>query len=96
MSHTIWRYKLEARTTQEIEMPWGAKVLRFGVKDGAPSLWVLVDCSEPARTQREFRLYATGEEIPDASQMIYCGTIVGEQQGKAEIIHCFEVLRIVV
>lgn len=97
MSSAVWRYKLEARTTQEVEMPWGARVLRLAVQGGGPCLWVLVEPAVAAKKLREFRLYATGEEIPDASQLEYIGSIVAEDHsGKPEVIHCFEALRIIV
>lgn len=100
MSSAVWKYKLEAKTCQEVEMPWGSKILKLASTGSGVCLWVLVDI-ENAKKQvmklREFRIYATGEEIKDASQLEYIGTLAAESpDGHAEVIHCFETLRIIV
>lgn len=97
MSSTVWRYVLEARTRQEIEMPWGARILRFAPYKGGVCIWALVDPQQTAMKKHEFLLHATGEEIQDAADLYYIGTVIGEgADGKSQVVHCFEVLRIVV
>lgn len=100
MSSAVWKYKLEAKTRQEIEMPWGSRILKLAVVGDAPRLWVLVDVETAAKGAmklREIRMHATGEEIKDPEQLEYIGTIAAESaDGKPEVIHCFEALRIIV
>jgi len=97
MSTQVWKYPLQARTIQEIEMPWGAKVLKLAVFEGTPCLWAMIDSSRPANSLRDFRLYETGEDMGDASQLEYIGTIAMEDEnGQPRVLHCFEALKIIV
>ena len=95
-SQTVWKYPLQGKTSQEVEMPWGARILKLAVIGTTPCLWVLVDPRAPSKKIHEFCMYQTGEEIPDPEQLEYIGTIAAEQDDKPMVIHCFEKLRIIV
>jgi hypothetical protein len=43
-------------------LPEGAKVLKVGVQDGGPAIWVLQDNALPQKLQ-SFHTYMTGENI---------------------------------
>lgn len=94
MSHAVWQYELKATTRQEIEMPFGAKILKLAVHDDKPCLWVLVNL--PTATSgvsyREIRLYTTDEPIEDADRLQYIGSIGSE----ATVLHCFEAVRVII
>lgn len=97
MSSTVWKYKLEAKTTQEIEMPWGARILKLAVMGTTPCLWVMVDPSVSQMKSHAIEMHQTGEEIKEPEQLQFIGSIAAENaDGKAEVIHCFERLRIIV
>lgn len=82
-------------------MPWGSRVLKLAAMTDGAYLWVLVDPANAAKNimkTREFRIYQTGEEIKDAEQLEFLGTLAAEDptDGKLQVIHCFEALRIIV
>lgn len=81
-------------------MPWGSRILKLASTGNGVCLWALIDIENAKKgvmKTHEFRLYATGEEIKDASQLEYLGTLAADSpDGKMEVIHCFEVLRIIV
>jgi len=95
MSHAVWTYNLKATTVQEIEMPWGAKVLKLAVAADTICLWALVDTAQTGRTTKEFRFYESDELIPDANQLTYVGSLATGSDDKPVVIHCFEALRVV-
>jgi hypothetical protein len=69
---TIWKFTL-AVTDAKIgfDMPGDAEPLRFGMQNGVPCLWALVNLKNPT-TKRYFRVYGTGHQImPDSK---YVGT----------------------
>ncbi|MCH8067808.1 MAG: hypothetical protein IID16_00845 [Candidatus Marinimicrobia bacterium] len=62
MEKTIWKYSLEIRGTQTLEIPEGAEILTVQVQDGIAFLWVLVDPDEQ-KEKRYFEVFETGELI---------------------------------
>jgi hypothetical protein len=41
--NTVWKYPLQVKKTQCLELPRGAKPLSIGVQDEKPCLWAQVD-----------------------------------------------------
>lgn len=96
MNQTVWRYKLKPTPRQEVEMPWGARILKLAVYKDGPCLWVLVDPLQAQMKSHDIRIYGTGEKITDAADLIYIGTLVADApDGKPRAAHFFEALRIV-
>jgi hypothetical protein len=55
-------------------MPIGAKVLKVEVQKQQTCLWALVDPKEKTTEMRRFKVYETGQEMPD-DPYEYLGTI---------------------
>jgi len=70
---TIWKYTMTSRIS-DFEVPIGGKVLTVQLKSGDayPSIWILVDPSQP-REIRKFQSHGTGHaDISDSAK--YIGT----------------------
>lgn len=70
----IWKFPLAHATplsSHGVEMPAGARVVRFALVANVPTVWALVDDQAP-REVRSFTAYGTGHEIPDHAW--YVGT----------------------
>jgi hypothetical protein len=62
---TVWKYSLRSPDDYPIiEMPAGAKPLHFGLQDGVPTLWALVNPGEPSK-RHAFRFAGTGHLIEE-------------------------------
>lgn len=96
MSYQVWAYKLEAKTRQEVELPWGSQILKVAVVGNAPLIWALVDTTASSKRIHEFRLYECDEVIPDADQLQYLGTFAMAGEDREAVIHCFEARRVIV
>ena len=66
---TIWKFELELRQSQVVEMPADARILDVQVQGGALYLWALVD---PRRDREERRVEIVGTGTP-------AGHVLGEQ-----------------
>lgn len=95
MSDAVWTYNLKATTIQEIEMPYGAKVLKLAALEDSICLWVLVNTGESGMSTKEFRIYESDELIPDASRLSYIGSLATGEPDKPVVVHCFEVVRVI-
>lgn len=96
MSHTVRTYNLKATTRQEIEMPWGAKVLKLAAVADSICLWALVDSDQEGISTKEFRFYESDELIPDAAHLSYIGSLATGDADRPVVIHCFEAIRVII
>lgn len=65
---TIWKYPLERDT--RIEMPEGARVVRFDVDpSGQVCVWAIVDPEIPVEPQALF-IVGTGHPIPEGGEYV--------------------------
>lgn len=85
---TIWKFKLEVKDSQKVEMPKGAKLLYVGVQDNIPHLWAEVD-PDNINGKATIVTFGTGQRV-DADRlgfvgtyMLYGGSFVGHVYGKA-------------
>ena len=81
---TIWKFPLAHTMEQEIEMPYGARILcaqRQGV-DGC--LWAEVDPENVPR-KRVIRIYGTGHDHDEGAQ-----SYIGTYQSGAFVWHVYE------
>lgn len=62
MSEQIWKFKLELKDIQSIEMPLGAVILSVKTQNDRPFIWALID-PEMKTTSRTFELIGTGNDI---------------------------------
>jgi len=72
---TIWKYTIHPSsdvTTHDI--PHGAVLRHVSMIDGEVGMWMEVDPHPEKADRRAFRLFATGQEIPDGWE--YRGTVL--------------------
>lgn len=79
----IWKYQLSPECRHSI--PAGARILHFGVQNGEPHIWCLVDPDE-APELRHFRCVGTGFDF-DITDHHYIGTF---HSSNALVFHFFE------
>ena len=90
MKRTIWKYSLEVKDVQKIEMPKGARLLSVAAQHGAPQLWAEIDPSAPMG-EAEIVTIGTGFFIDPTgldfigSYQLYGGSFVGHVYGVAPL-----------
>ena len=86
--NTIFKYTLDVKGTQAIEMPTGAKILTVQTQHGHVQLWALVNKLEPMRETRNIAVYGTGNPTPEN-----CGEYIATFQlhDGDLVFHVFEV-----
>lgn len=82
----IFKYKLETRDTQEIEMPIDSQILCVQTQDGVLCLWALVD-PDNEKQKRRIIIIGTGHPIPTLN-LKYIGT--AQQLNGFLMWHVFE------
>lgn len=82
----IFKYPLQVRDIQMVEMPKGAAVLTVQAQGEVPCVWAKVDPEAPP-IKRCFITYATGERADDGPATHYVGTY--QQHGGALVFHVF-------
>jgi hypothetical protein len=60
--NSIWKFQLELRDAQSVQIPQGAKLLTVQMQDGEPCLWAEVDPSA-VKESRAIELVGTGHPI---------------------------------
>jgi len=84
----VFKYPLEILSYHQVELPVGAKVLKFENQNNVPTIWALVDPSPSVpKETRLFRLAGTGHEI-DEEHLKFIDTVFINQF----VLHFFEVL----
>ena len=58
----VWKYPLEMKDLQHINIPVNAEILSVQVQQGVPTVWALVD-PEGAEVDFAFRMVGTGHPI---------------------------------
>lgn len=89
LMRTIWKFPIEVRDIQGLNMPSGATILTVQVQHNDPCLWAIVDPSEVTEL-RTFRIVGTGHPI-DFTTEAYIGTFQLSNGGL--VFHIFEVIR---
>ena len=63
MEKTIWKYIIEIKDSQEINMPLGAEILSIQNQNESICIWVLVSPKEARKEIRIFEIFGTGHPI---------------------------------
>lgn len=73
---TIWKYPLVIMDSQVVVAPEGAEFLSATLKDGAPTLYALVDPKAPMESH-EVQIRGTGHPIDEAllRSHVFLGTV---------------------
>lgn len=89
MKKTIWKFKLEAKNTQEIKMPKNAEILHVSSQYDKICIWVLVNPIATKET-RTFEVFGTGHSVIDdiGVSREYIGT--AKLHSETTILHIFE------
>lgn len=85
MKLKVFKYPVSIEGQFELEMPQGAKSLKFEAQNGQLCLWALVDIDRPT-LPRKFQLASTGYTIMEG--MGYVGTAF--LHGQDLVFHLFE------
>jgi hypothetical protein len=84
----VWKYPLELKDEQIIEMPANARMLCVQMQGETPSLWVLVDPYK-AHESRKILIAGTGHEREAlAGFLTYIGSF--QMMGGQLVYHVFE------
>ena len=82
---TIYKYDAPSPgTIRYIDLPQGAKIIRFGIQEREYFLWAIVETNNPTE-EREFKTVATGRPLQETD--IYFGTLEEDRF----IWHLFEI-----
>ena len=77
MPKSIWKYVLEAKREQEIEMPRGSLVLSAHVqKEDDICIWVLVDSATVEKEARAIYVIPTGRAAGDMEDKQFISTVL--------------------
>lgn len=87
MRKKVYKYQLELKSHQVIEMPKGSQILTFQEQNGILTLWAIVDTEEFKTEEREISIYATGYTIPDKCDV---SNWIGTVQVGSLVWHVFE------
>lgn len=85
---TIYKYKLEERITN-LSLPIGSLFLSTHVQNGTISIWFEIDLNAEENEIRVFKLFGTGEILPDEN-LHYFGTC---KISEYTIIHVYEEIK---
>ncbi|MDV2459881.1 hypothetical protein CMU99_16305 [Elizabethkingia anophelis] len=83
----IFKYQLEIKDFNDIEMPKNAEVLSVQVQNGIPCIWAMVDTENPLE-KRKFMTIGTGKELCPRTPHTFIGTYQLSELGL--VFHCFE------
>lgn len=88
----VWKFPLVVATSQAIEMPAQAQILRVGYQSRTEQacLWALVDPSNDPE-KRTFEVYGTGEILLPGVPRTYVGSFTDSDD--LFLFHVFEVVR---
>lgn len=84
---TVFKYAITGHRSV-VSLPDGAVVLSVNAQGDDMFLWALVDAELPARTERVFRVYATGQPIAYDTNLQYIGTVF--MYRATMVFHVFE------
>jgi hypothetical protein len=87
---TVFKYPLELKEVQEIEMPKKAEILCIQTQNNKPCIWALVEPNGIEET-RIFEIHGTADEIKELGYpkwRCYIGTF--QLNGGTLVFHCFE------
>ena len=76
MTVKIFKYKIELIGKQEIELPYGARILSVINQQGNIVLYALIDPELPVIHTHEIRIIGTGNEVTfETSDYTFLGTV---------------------
>lgn len=89
MNNTIWKFELETKDNQTIQIPKDAEILTAQIQKGKLCLWVLVN-PELEKEDRNFEVFGTGHKMPLVQNIIRNYISTYQLQGGNLVFHLFE------
>ena len=83
----IWKYPLQIKKVQVLQMPEGSQILCVQVQNNTPTLWACVDDSAQI-VDRSILMAGTGHEFHGFDASEYIGTV--QTDGGSFVWHCFD------
>lgn len=81
MTQTIWKFPVEIKRRQTIQMPAHSKILTIQTQQGVPTIWAIVDPNEnEAKVPRLIQMTGTGFDNSNIGFGRYIGTVQVEDQ----------------
>lgn len=87
MGQSIYKYKLQVETMQDIELPKGAKILSSAVKGDDIFIWVRVDTTQEDKEYHSIMVYGTGHDVDPSADLRFIDTVFMRDL----VFHVFEV-----
>lgn len=73
---TVHKFELQLDKCQQIEMPWGSRILKIGEQQGKLMIWALVDTTN-GMAYETFKIFGTGSNIDINDKMTdFLGTVL--------------------
>lgn len=82
----IYKYPLELKDLNEIDMPEQAEILSVQIQNGIPCLWAKVNTDYPEE-KRAIRIIGTGNSINPCEPLVFITTY----QFEGLVFHVFEI-----
>lgn len=89
MKKKIYKYPIEIKDKQQLELPVGAEILSVQTQYGEVQMWALVDPNAQKET-RMFEVFGTGNDVyyDMGVDRVFISTI--QLEGGALVFHIFE------
>ena len=84
----VFKYEIPQVDDAKVRLPIGAQVLTVGQQFDKLFLWALVDPGEKRTKRRTFRVAETDDEIADATELKFIGSV--NLSGGLRVVHIFE------
>lgn len=90
MEKVVWKYELQPKQENKIEMPVGAEVLHIDCQNNKPHLWALVP-TDTDKEERTFYIIPTGEPFVAKGKEHLGTTLQGRcESGLTLVWHIFK------
>lgn len=63
MKKTIWKYQLQAKDLQTLNLPFGSQVLTAQTQNEEICIWALVNSETKETEERSFEIFGTGHPV---------------------------------
>lgn len=81
---TIWKYPIELKKSEGIEMPYHSDILRVDLELGKAHIYAVINTSAQFHIYW-FRCFYEGEQIDRDESLIYIGAIKTKYEGLCQI-----------
>jgi hypothetical protein len=92
MSHSVYKYEIEQKDVNILELPIGASLLRIDNNQTTQKwvLWALVSVNGTILQQKKIRIFGTGHQIDSVKNLVYINTFFQPSHHGMLVWHAFE------